>query len=359
MAVYLLLFFFGIMTVVFDRFKYLKSELVVLPFIFLMILFAAVRNDVGADYQQYFHYYNEIKPFNFDSEVANRFEFGFFLIASILKYLHAGSPVFFAVISTIILINVLIISYRFKGDLAITLFIYFCLFYLHQNFNIIRHGLMISFTWLAFSYAKERKLLIFILLIAIAFTFHKIAIFFLPFYWLLKVDLKRWQAILFLAIASVFYFYDVITAILLRIIPSGDILYKLVYYKDYYYATYGNTSKYSITLGILFYLFILIWFILRKKKIDLDDDIQFIGMALFWALISFFIFNYFRIIVERICNTLFLSLCFLIPFFFKQTLKNEKILYYLLIVLTGFLFLYRNILSGGGNDFLPYEFYHF
>ncbi|MFT0207324.1 EpsG family protein [Bacteroides thetaiotaomicron] len=67
--------------------------------------------------------------------------------------------VFFIILSLISFVVLFIVIRRIGcGYIYLPILLYFCLFFCQFQLNIVRHGIMASFVWLAFSYIKECSL---------------------------------------------------------------------------------------------------------------------------------------------------------------------------------------------------------
>lgn len=177
----------------FDSAKKIKGGLA-LAFIIITTV-AAIRYDYGNDYMSYydnflkFSYYNIRKVLNGSIEVKEPGWTAFCILFSIFG--RHGYFIMLAVIS--VFCNW--VYYRFIVENVerryywLALFIYLFTFDMYVlQMSMIRQGLTIALFVYSYHFIKKKDLLIPILLSALAFTFHKSSIIFIPFILLSKID---------------------------------------------------------------------------------------------------------------------------------------------------------------------------
>lgn len=350
---YYIIFYFIVLTVFYSSEKQIKG-VVIFWFLFLTLL-SGLRYDVGADYMSYVDIFNMIPTtFNnlFPKEV--HIEWGAYLLMYIIKALHLNVYVFFFLMSFISFVFLYKSIIKLNPHYAhYSVIIYFAFFFLQYHFNIIRHGVMVSLVWYAFSYIEERNFRKFITYIIIGGTFHILAFAMIPFYWLLNRTYSFKFVLLSLLLS--FVLGTVLSNILLAILMMTPLKDSIYYYTELFYANEEIST--SISLGTILNTVILIVFIyLFKNKIQ---SMKIISNALFYALLTIYIFRGFGIFGERIGGLLNLSIIFIIPYFFAIIKKNSYIIVNGIIVLYCILLLSRNLTSinsaTGKPQFLPYK----
>lgn len=349
----LLLFVFFVVVNPSEKDRLLLSKF----FIIILILLATFRVGIGTDYLQYYwRWINSKGIIGFFSEFTV-IELGSNFILSIVKSLHLPINAYFFVMTTISLMVLYKAIRRLLPNYTLeVLFLYYCFFYLSFQFNIVRHGVMASFVWLAFSYLKEERLKGYFVSILLGFLFHASALFFIIFPFVLK---KRWSDLhlVIFMLASLVLSYINVFKIALFFLPKWTIFYDKIYFYLYEYAS----INYGLTLGLLtylglFFIIILVRRIIEKKHLFFNSLLNIFVLSLSLA----FIFNSVALFVERIVGILFIAIILLIPMLVTAIAKNKgtKSILTMVMLLYGILLFYRVISyknTDGENQFVPYR----
>ncbi|MGB6127795.1 MAG: EpsG family protein [Psychrilyobacter sp.] len=342
MLVYIYLYVLGI-TQVLIRKQYIGKLLRLLLSLSLIVV-TVYRNDLGADYNSYKNYFNAI-----DSSM----EIGYKLIN--LFWFHITGNYKFVLLTTVLinLFNIHKGSKIFKIDFNIVLFSYLCLFYFSHNFNIIRHGLMSSFLFVAYAFwcnNENRKAYIYIL---IGSLFHRSVFFIFIILPLTKIKKYRIQLLILALLITKLKILELLLLFIYKYSPFPDINHKIYYYLFIYPPSIIGYTK-GFYLKLIIALIILLGkFKLRKTKIF---GIYFLSLLLFILLNNQGVFH------ERIVNMLYVvDLVFILLFLdeFFEKYKNKRLL--IIMSLIGYLSLYffRIILSkdaDGIYNMIPYIF---
>lgn len=252
------------------------------------------------------------------------------------------------VIAITAIISVVPIWYVYKKEsedtyISISLFVMLPTF--AMTFSGLRQAMAISFGVLAYEFVKSKKLLRFILIVAIAFLFHKSAFILLlmyPLYWA-KVT-KKWLVAVVPAMIAVFAFNRPIFAFLQKLVS------------DFYTTSARETNAY--TMIVLFILLAILAFAVPDDEKSDSDLIGLRNFLLFSIVLQMFTplhtlamrFNYYYII--------FIPL--LIPKVINNSSKqfNQVAIlakYVMIVFFVGYFFI--NLLSRNPLDIYPYEFF--
>lgn len=354
LLIYLLIIFFNLMSYFRKR-----PELAFNILSILLSLLSAFRYEIGTDYETYVQIYNQIPPISSIFTNLPFIEPGFYYLGSIFKSLGLESPTFFFTISIIsfsVLKNAL---KRFNySNLLAALLVYFSFFYLSFHMNVIRHGIMASFVWLAFSYIPEKNFKLFFLYILIGISFHISAIIFIPAYWLLNMNIRYKDLRIIIPLAIIISFIPVFQ-ILSKLIPSTTMIgLQLDFYINQYYE--GADSSYGITVGFIVNCLILILLLLKKSILvkHLRHPNIFLN-ALIFGLILLIALNKYGVFVERLVSVFYLSLILLIPtivLVFKRGMS--RIIVYVIIFTYLSAVFYKNthvVERSGEYQYIPYR----
>ncbi|MFT0447935.1 EpsG family protein [Bacteroides thetaiotaomicron] len=166
--------------------------------------------------------------------------------------------VFFIILSLISFVVLFIVIRRIGcGYIYLPILLYFCLFFCQFQLNIVRHGIMASFVWLAFSYIKECSLKKFVFFLLIAAGFQLAALAFFPFYFLLNRCYMQKSVVTLIFISLIFVMLGVSQKILLlgtKIPVFGEFVnyYILDFYGRNVDASYGFSVGMIVNLFLFF-----------------------------------------------------------------------------------------------------------
>jgi hypothetical protein len=330
--------------------------------IFAMIFFATFKAvGVGMDTQNYHTYYESLRDgtVNLFEYGDNSFEVGFVFLNSILAMLNLDFVFLQLAIALITAICFSIFIKNFSDDKNMSYYLFIALGVYAQSFSLYRQIIAISLVSISIIMLNKNKYLWFLLLIILAFFFHKSAILCFSFL-LLKFVKLNWKSLLFfVAIALVCYFgFGPIMQLL-------DKLFGVDYYEGYFISNqrYRETTSlinilYNVGLSIIFLIFFIF-----KNKLHLSNEQKqkynfFLEMFLMVPLIRFvgMSLNY-QALVNRFTLYFFISLIILIPTFVEGT-RGTKYYKFLVpavyIVASGYMYYYYAIKFA--NGVVPYKF---
>lgn len=328
----------------------------------ILSLSVAIRNGVGTDYESYIYVYREINHFQDIFSIHGDFLFNFLIF--FIKKIGFNEPYFFFFMisfSSFILLEKITNQFKLQKHRLLILFLYFSFFFMNYHYNLVRHGLMVSLVWFAFSNIKKGKLKNFFILIIIAGLIHKLAFIFIFFYWILQIKLnKRYVILTFIGSAFIFIFglfKQVLIPFLIRIIPFSSIKKVLNHYNSTYYLE--DDIKGGVTVGVIVYSILFFFLFINRKKMENFYYFDVFLNSLFFAIVLFLAFNDIGVFSERITGLLYLSLIFLIPLLIKfYNTKQIKVLPFMIALVFGILLFNKNINKKEKDDtyqFMPYE----
>ena len=176
------IYYFNFFTLVFLAIFIKKPSkgLQFIVFTYLSVL-VAIRYNVGTDYINYVRIYDECSFASLFNDLT-QVEYGSFGTMALLKSLGLGIPWWFFLMSMMTLIILFKGIERFcLGNIWWSFLIYYSFFFLMNQCNIMQHGAMTAWIWLAFSYIKDNNLKKFLLYCCIGASFHILGLFFIPF----------------------------------------------------------------------------------------------------------------------------------------------------------------------------------
>lgn len=200
--------------------------------------------------------------------------FVMFLVSRILDYQG-----FLMVMAIISIGPVLYVIYRYSKDITMSMILYICFNYYTMCMSEMRQAAAIGVCMLAYCFAKEKKVIPYLVLCAIAMFFHSSALIFLPVYWISKIpNNKVTRTVAVVGIVAGYVFKDRIWSI----------------------ATLLARQQYSSNDagGTLMYLFMLLSIVLgywyKRNLVDTEEQDSFkelfylqILAAMLWPMASF------------------------------------------------------------------------
>jgi len=333
----------------------------------IMILFYAFRGTSGTDSGNYITLYNysSIVKYNITTR-----DFLFWFVNWIDYHIFNGNVVLHnIVLGCITYIPVLYVYSKYTEKFNLSILLYIIILYC-TAFNIQRQYCAISICLLSYVFFVKKQYRKFILCIAVAYGFHSTSIIFLLV--ILFADLKTTSKPFLIGVIVMIFL-----SLNLKYIWNLFIQFLYMIHMDifaYYYADVINSDKQSHIINALMYLPpILLGFIYYKKisgKKFIHSDIGEIDVLRKFAgnvqqdfnvilniNIMGFIFNLAgmsMLYLNRLGSYSLPFLPVLIVRIGNVLHKNEKIVYYFLVILLyGLLFL-RGLKTSGG--LLPYDF---
>ena len=193
---------------IFSGSNYQKRKLTVFfTFIVLWIIFIFEDGSTMADTKEYI---SDFYAFSRDSLqnaiVDSQEEVGFVLLNKFLSVFSHNEFILLFTCGTIIVWSFAYSVYKYSTIIWLSAFLFLNIPYL-QSLYVLRQYIAISICLLSISFVLNRKLLPFLILIILAFSFHKTAIIFLPIYFLYKLNINIKFFVVSIIIGYIYYSY--------------------------------------------------------------------------------------------------------------------------------------------------------
>ncbi|OCL95926.1 EpsG family protein [Aliarcobacter thereius] len=324
-----------------------NSRFILLSIAFLIIFIpAAIRYNIGSDYWSYTELFYEYKITS-----VTHLELAYKTLLDIINFFNLDSHSFFA-ISSFLIYFILFLSYPKKGA-WIFHFAYMSIFYL-QSFNLIRSSIVLSLCMLFFKlYVEKRHILFQVILLVVAFLFHKTTILILLPMLLLWISFD----ILF---NKKFFIFIMITFLLLLFIFKKDIVFIIInsgIAETIGYRHYLTSKLFIETsvewIGFSLKILLLVPVILFYKHIN--NQYKRVALISSILLVSFIIFTTYIELFSRIQRFYFFGyfysiLCF---YFIKNSLIRIPMIVYSLIfcflLFQNYIFTNQSNICGGAR----------
>ena len=303
-----------------------KYSLVVL----IVIIFSAIRFDVGFDFKSYYYVINGYDTLNYNR--FGPFDKGFIEISNWIHF-----PQFYFIVTSLIIYSLIFLTIRnfsINKTISVITFLAFPILYFH-SLNIIRQFIAISIIFYSFKDIYDRRLLAFLLKVCIASFFHFTALVAIPIYFLYKSRISILNIIVFSFIF--WYLSDVII---------NDILLTSSYGYLISLSPVSGLSL-SIFLSILLFLCIVLKINLISKGLF---NIFFIGVVLY--IVTYSLGEQ----VTRISYYYLVFIILLLPYFltrFKNKYSNFVIQTIMLLLFIFNFYLFEK--NETKNPIVPYK----
>lgn len=232
----------------------------------ILIFFAGVRYEVGADYKQYAE---NFQAYCTQELVWNK-EPGIRFVAQIASKISDNYGMMFFLMS-VITVGLAVYTIAKESDYyRISILLYIFLGSWHETFNSVRQSAAASILFWGHRYIKERKLIKWLLVCMVAFLFHTSAIIFVPLYFVpqKKVTIKNIAILIMVGIVAGLS-YD-------RAFEFVGLLQGKEYIMDAY--SVGHISIFRIIVAWVPVLFYFLQFYRTQSSNDEKDGLNFYAM---------------------------------------------------------------------------------
>lgn len=285
MAAYagLIIIFLG--TGLFYRSRYEKDKTIKLMittfFVVYLFLLCFRATSVGIDtinyVDRYFHPFHSMswrEVFNFSAD-----EPGFSLFVKLVTVITANEHVFMALTALISVIPVMILYRRESREAAVCCSFFMISLLFEIFFSGMRQGIAVGLTVPAYYFTKNKKIIPFLLIVALACTFHVSAVMMLFIYPIYHAKITgKWLWVVVPAMGLIFYYNRQIFTVLFQLLGGK--------YFEKYSTLYGTTNQYGLL--ILFVLISAYSIFMMDPEIADEDDIGLRNILLLATVIQCF-----------------------------------------------------------------------
>jgi transmembrane protein EpsG len=228
----------------------------------ILIFFAGVRYQVGADYSQYasnfFAYCTQELKWNGEPGIR--------IVARIASKFYNDYRMMFILMSVITVGAATLTIAKHSPYYSISILLYVFLGAWHESFNSVRQSAAAAILFLGHKYIKERKLAKWLIVCAIAFMFHTSAIVFVPLYFLpyKKITIKKLSVFVVVGIVAGFS-YD-------RVWDWISLLQGKTYIMDLYSTS--SISFFRIIVAWIPILFYMLFFYRNQSEDEIDSSMN-------------------------------------------------------------------------------------
>jgi len=346
-----MLFVFSVFEETYQVSQRLKSWMTTISFVFLVIQ-VGLRWETGTDWVPYYDHFVAFRGFT--SIIISDFEYGYGFFEFVISQFTLNYSVFLLV-HAIIYYSLIFKSFKnYSHNLYLTLMMFYTLSMGVMGSN--RQLIALAICIFAVKFIKEKKPIIFFVLVLIATSFHTTAYIFAIYYFLNK-DIKPVRFILILGSAIIIGKTQIPLIIISRFseLIGGNLLYKTSVYTDGTKEVLA-VSKLSI-MGLMKRLSFLLLFYYNRTK--LKDNLKYYTIMLngyFVGIIFYFLFaDTLLILVNR--GSLYFTI--MEPLLIASQIlllkrKDTKFVGLLILLMFSLIFFFQSI-SVYSDLFIPYK----
>lgn len=234
----------------------------------IMTIPSMIRYCVGIDYEPYLRLYEQIvKVGSIEKALKLHIvEYSFMYLSFISNILFGSGLLVFAFYSAFTQLFMLAGIWYFRKNVspALIVFLYLCGYY-WRTYNIFRQALAVALVFFAYRYIRERKLVKYIICVAIAGCFHTTAFLAIVVYFYFNLQFEK----------SLKIFNYILPAFLIALLdPIMDYVYSLQIFSNYG-NYYQRVNLSPFTLGTMLELLVLLfYFIVQSKKSSMPYDVE-------------------------------------------------------------------------------------
>lgn len=326
--------------------KLSNFDLRIYNFVFFLIvaqlfLTSSLKNySVGSDILNYRNGFESISLLSWSELSSFKWELGYLILNKTVSLFTMNFHVLIFIMSFAILSLISIYIYTNSKISWLSLYLFITMGFFNFTLSGYRQSIAIAITVYSVKFIKEKKFLLFLSTVTMAFLFHKSAIVFVPAYFLSKVRINYKHLVaIFIFGTIVLFFGDIIAEFFISI------------YNKNYSMTKGE--GYNLFAMFLFIVLSAIYVYFKNDKNDKNVNL-FLNLMITATFLQLFSFN--LSIFVRVVSYFSIHMIVLIPNTIncipnKKT-KNAALM--ITIIFTAIFFVYY--LSNNPYDTLPYLF---
>lgn len=338
--IYYLMFFSSVMFIFASENcrNIITKHLLVLFSIIPLFLVSGLRENTGADYENYVYIYNNLDYYHLQWPL----ELGFYYLNKLYSSLGLHVQFIFLTMAFIqcLFLYLSLIKVR-KPSLFLTFYI--LLFYL-DSLNIVRQSVAMSIVlYSCILLLYDKSTVKFFFLIGLASFFHNVSLIFAPLFFVRNFHLNKNFMLLF-----ILTFFLMLRFNLFGLLINPDYFSGTKYEAYFFIDEYSKEADFGSGIGIIFQYFIIFPILFFRKKNFESDKYNFV--LIFNALVciafaismKFYIFN-------RVLSALSISLLLSVELIYLSKINVRKLIL-LIYFLFSFILFSKDIYDSFGNN---------
>lgn len=243
-----------------DKFSEEKKNKVVLLFFFgILLAILMLRHEtVGVDTKNYLGKFKQASSFSF----KELFEFyeeeqGYYLLNKIISIFSKNKQIFLAIIAIISLVPVAHLYMKNSENAMLTIATFLIVSNFSMLFSGLRQAIALAIVAISYKYIKEKKFWRFLLLVLLAFFFHKSALIALLLYPMYHMNITKPKLLVFIPIIGIVFVFN------------KPIFEFLLQFLGEYGENYSATETGAYMMIVLFAIFVFLsYFAPDDSKMD-------------------------------------------------------------------------------------------
>ncbi|CDE83499.1 putative uncharacterized protein [Clostridium sp. CAG:273] len=317
-----------------------KIMIFLIPFLIM-----SLRYDVGQDYlYTYVPIFETVKAIG----EYNNVEFGYVLLNKLVLLFTNDYAGIFMLTSAIFCVFIYKAIMRSSKDITLSFYILFASCFFFYAMNVMRQSIVIAIFIYCIRYIKERNVMKYMMIIILASFIHKIALIFIPVYFVSYFKIKP-KLLIIIAIV---------------VVIAQPLIYNLIVkftagtkYENYITGRYSVSESSMISPLINFSTLILCYYYKQKDKKngEFDDELNILTNIHILALICSLLLGSFPLASRIFVNFYHVQILTIPLLLSKEKRKDIRRLLYLGYYMAfGFNFIY-SVGMKNGNKVLPYR----
>lgn len=305
-----------------------KKWNLIIALIPVFVLIGFKSENVGRDT---YNYLNTMAAFgseiDWGEEGKKTMEVGFQALIILLRKFTSNPQSLLITLGLLTSVSLYQFIRRTATNWCLALYFFICLGFFQFSMTGIRQTMAIDILLLSYPFIKNKKLILFMLVVGVAFLFHKSAVVFAPLFFISNMAINKKNTVLMVIVMTVLFFF------------SEDILLTTADVMDYNYGIESTDN------GNIFLLIVLIITIMAHRYqsviMERNHDAQFLFNANYVSVLLWIIRMVSRT-VERVSLYFMPYTYVLLEQYLGSLPSGKKGLYtFIVIILATALFLYR------------------
>ena len=258
-----------------------EHRILLIAFFVGFVLLLSLRDtSVGADLNNYLTKYHRIASQNLAAIWKNRgrVEIGYALVNKLLALIGLSERAFIVVISVLMIGPVAWLYSKESDNWMLTVSLYLTLPVFSICFSGLRQALALAIVPFAYYFTKRRKLIWFIVMVLLAFSFHTSAVFIALLYPVYRMRVKKKWLLVVIPVMAIFYVFNTQLYTLVISIMGSKF--------EERYSDVSGTGAY--TMLILFIIFAAYSFFIADEELMDDEAFGLRNILLLTVALQFF-----------------------------------------------------------------------
>lgn len=321
----LLICFFVILSHQKTRYKNFNQVCFVWACLLLLFFMACRAPSVGADTIGYYRIYQNADLIEFSGFFSNVYSKRYlemesgYVLYNYLLHLVFPNPQAITVVNSMLIIGLwYIVIHRDSPNPMLSIWLYITLGVFQTQMNMARNAISILMCYYAVKFIQKRELGRYLLVVAVAMTFHLSAMFFIPLYWLPNFNFTYRR--LFVSTVAV-----IVASTMVRVLEPLVYMIVPAKYSAYFAADREDLGFGTFILGLFYFLLAAFVFILSDEKTRIAAvNKNSIGTWTVFVSLGLYLLGYSFSFGTRGAALFSPYLCIFIPQQINSGIKNRK-----------------------------------